>query len=61
SQILLYRELDEKTHQEILEIKKASEKAIALTNQLLTFSRKQDNKFEAMYLNITVRDIELML
>lgn len=61
SQILLYRELDEKTHQEILEIKKASEKAIALTNQLLTFSRKQDNKFEAMDLNITVRDIELML
>jgi PAS domain S-box-containing protein len=48
-------------HADIEEIKKAAERAAALTRQLLAFSRNQPTEPRALGLNETVRNLERML
>ncbi|HEX4683767.1 MAG TPA: ATP-binding protein [Gemmatimonadaceae bacterium] len=48
-------------YDEVIEIKRAAERAALLTRQLLAFSRKQGFRPEVLDLNIVVRELERML
>ncbi|MGD9642202.1 MAG: response regulator [Elusimicrobiales bacterium] len=48
-------------HADIEEIKKAAERAAALTRQLLTFSRKQESAPRALIINDVIRNLDKML
>lgn len=62
SQLLLRRlGSGEAMRKELVEIEKAGQRAAALTNQLLTFSRKQVFEPQVLNLNPIVTDIEQML
>lgn len=62
SQLLLAQiEKDSPWRKEITEIERAGRRAVALTNQLLAFSRKQDFKPQIVNLNSVVADMERML
>lgn len=52
---------DDPLHEDFQEILRAGESAAALTNQLLTFSRKQITTSEALSLNAVVTDLRNML
>lgn len=52
---------DDPVRRNIEEIKKASDRASALTRQLLAFSRKQVMQLRVFDLNLTVMDLEKML
>jgi two-component system cell cycle sensor histidine kinase/response regulator CckA len=52
---------DDKRQAYIGEIRKATERAAALTQQLLTFSRRQASQSEVLSLNTVVADTEAML
>ncbi|HKE01567.1 MAG TPA: CheR family methyltransferase, partial [Planctomycetota bacterium] len=52
---------DEDMHQAAVEIKKAGERAAALTRQLLAFSRRQKLQPKVLDLNDVVKDVEPML
>lgn len=52
---------DERTHQQIEEIKKAGNRAKSLTTQLLAFSRKQVMQPKVLDLNGVVKDLDNML
>jgi signal transduction histidine kinase/ActR/RegA family two-component response regulator len=60
---MLVEELEKGTeqHHEATEIKKASERAAALTRQLLAFSRRQVLFPQALSLNSAIRELEQML
>ncbi len=60
---LLLRRLDPNgpMRKEVVEIEKAGQRAAALTNQLLAFSRKQVFQPQVLNLNLVVADIEKML
>jgi PAS domain S-box-containing protein len=60
---LLLRRLDPNgpMRKELVEIEKAGQRAAALTNQLLAFSRKQVFQPQVLNLNLVVADIEKML
>jgi PAS domain S-box-containing protein len=53
--------LDGEQYDEVIEIKRAAERAALLTRQLLAFSRKQGFRPEVLDLNIVVRELERML
>ena len=52
---------DERVHQQLEEIKKAGNRAKALTSQLLAFSRKQVMQPKVLDLNVVVTDLDKML
>jgi two-component system cell cycle sensor histidine kinase/response regulator CckA len=52
---------DPESQQAIVEVRKAAERAAALTRQLLTFSRQQVLALEVLGLNAIVADMEKML
>ena len=52
---------DESAYKNILEIKKAAERATSLTSQLLAFSRKQILQPEILDLNAVLRNVQKML
>lgn len=52
---------DERTHKQIQEIKKAGDRAKALTSQLLAFSRKQVMQPKVLDLNTVINDLDKML
>jgi len=52
---------NERTHQQIEEIKKAGQRAQSLTRQLLAFSRKQVLQPKILDLNVVVQDMDKML
>jgi two-component system, cell cycle sensor histidine kinase and response regulator CckA len=60
---LLLRRLDPNSalRREVLEIEKAGQRAAALTNQLLAFSRRQVFQPQTINLNVVVTDLERML
>jgi two-component system cell cycle sensor histidine kinase/response regulator CckA len=53
--------LSAEQHDEAVEIKRAAERAAALTRQLLAFSRKQGFRPQVLDLNMVVRELERML
>ena len=59
--MLLRRPADERTAGQLSEIKKAGDRAKALTSQLLAFSRKQMLQPKVLDLNIVIHDLEKML
>ncbi len=61
SNLLLYRIDDEEIRQDIEQIRKAGDRAAALTRQLLAFSRKQVLQPKILDLNVVVTDMEKML
>ncbi len=63
AELLLARQLDDddSLRHELEHIRKAGERASVLTRQLLTFSRKQTSKPEALNLNNIVTNVEKML
>ena len=52
---------DDAMHQDVVEIKKATERATSLTRQLLAFSRRQVLEKEVLDINSVVSDMEKML
>jgi two-component system cell cycle sensor histidine kinase/response regulator CckA len=52
---------DDSTHSGLLEIKRAGDRAAALTRQLLTFARRQVMVPQVMDLNMTVAEMDKML
>lgn len=52
---------DEEAVQSVLEIRRASERAASLTEQLLAFGRRQVIRPQMLDLNLVVRDLEKML
>ncbi len=52
---------DAPVHQDLLELQAAAERAVALTRQLLTFSRKQELRPQVVDANQLVRGLENML
>ena len=52
---------DSKAHQDVEEIRRAAERAAALTRQLLIFSRREVVKPEVLYLRQVVGDLENLL
>lgn len=62
SELILHRsELDERVRQRMEEIKKAGERAALLTQQLLTFSRKQVTAPTILDLNLVLMEMDQML
>ncbi|MCU1275591.1 MAG: uncharacterized protein JWO48_3022 [Bryobacterales bacterium] len=61
SQLLERTEKTNDAYVELTEIVKAAEKGVALTKQLLAFSRKQSAKLQALDLNVIVAEDERML
>lgn len=59
--MLLRSNIDERTQANIREIKRSGERAAALTNQLLAFSRRQVLQPRVLDLNAVVADMENML
>jgi PAS domain S-box-containing protein len=59
--MLLRRSTDERTAGQISEIRKAGDRAKALTSQLLAFSRKQMLQPKVLDLNIVINDLDKML
>ncbi len=54
-------EEDDPKHQDVVEIKKATERATSLTRQLLAFSRRQVLEMEVLDLNSITSDMDKML
>ena len=52
---------DSQAHQDVEEIRRAAERAAALTRQLLIFSRREVAKPEVMYLRNVIADLENLL
>ena len=61
SELLVARMTDEKLRKNVEEIQKAGERAVTLTRQLLTFSRRQVLVPRILNLNTVVADLEPML
>ena len=61
SQILLMGPLDAQTREEIEQINKAGRRAAELTNQLLTFSRRQVTDVAPLDMNTVIHDAEPLL
>jgi PAS domain S-box-containing protein len=61
SELLLAQLADERARRDVDEIRRAADRAAALTRQLLAFSRKQMVRPEVLSLNDVVADLEKML
>jgi PAS domain S-box-containing protein len=59
--ILMKTDKEDENHQHVQEIKKAGERAAALTHQLLAFSRKQVLKPEVLDPNNIIKELEKMI
>lgn len=61
TEILMQTELDSARRRDLDEVRKAGLRAVALTRQLLTFSRRQEVRPQIVDLNAVVVDMEKML
>jgi PAS domain S-box-containing protein len=59
--VLADRPTDDPMFDDLVEIRKAGDRAAALTGQLLAFSRRQVARPEAVDLNVTIRELATML